>query len=133
MKKLQDSLNPYDWIRVARKDWHRMKRSLQDNDPEAAGFFFQQSLEKYLKAFLLQHGWELRKIHALHDLLSEAVKYKPEIEPFRKLCEHVSGYYLADRYPPLIPLELACGDIQKETKEAESFIQFMFPEENLNG
>lgn len=38
-----------EWIRVARKDWTRAERNLKDRDVEAAGFFLQQSLEKYLK------------------------------------------------------------------------------------
>ena len=37
---------------IARKDWKRADRNLKDRDSEAAGFFLQQSLEKYLKAFL---------------------------------------------------------------------------------
>jgi HEPN domain-containing protein len=131
MKKHEDSLLPEDWKKVARKDWERIKRNLRDNDPEAAGFYLQQSVEKYLKAFLLQHGWELRKIHALHDLLSDAVVFNPSLESFRRLCESVSGYYFADRYPPLGALELTCEDIEKALREAETFIKTMFPEEKF--
>jgi hypothetical protein len=43
MKKSEDSLYPPDWIKVAKKDWQRMERMLDDDDPEAAGYFFQQS------------------------------------------------------------------------------------------
>ena len=45
-----------DWLRIAEKDLDRVKRSLRDGDTEAAGFFLQQSLEKFLKAFLLSKG-----------------------------------------------------------------------------
>ncbi|HUF42029.1 MAG TPA: HEPN domain-containing protein [Verrucomicrobiae bacterium] len=61
-----------EWLRIARKDWRRAERNLEDRDPEAAGFFLQQSLEKYLKAFLLKRHWKLRKIHELDALLDEA-------------------------------------------------------------
>ena len=132
MKKHEDSLVPEDWKKVARKDWERVKRNLRDDDAEAAGYFLQQSLEKYLKAFLLQHSWKLRKIHALYDLLSDAVAYNPALESFRKLCESVSGYYFADRHPPLIPSELTCKDVEKDMQEAKKFIKTMFPEEELN-
>jgi hypothetical protein len=54
-----------EWMRIARKDWRRAERNLKDRDSEAAGFFLQQSIEKYLKAFLLKHNWKLRKIHEL--------------------------------------------------------------------
>jgi HEPN domain-containing protein len=65
MNDKQNSLEPKDWIRIARKDWQRIGRNLKENDAEAAGFYLQQALEKYLKAFLIQHGWKLKKIHTL--------------------------------------------------------------------
>ena len=126
MINFENSVILEDWKKVAQKDWERIKRNLRDDDAEAAGYFLQQSLEKYLKTFLLQHGWKLRKIHALHDLLSDAIVYNPSLEPFRKLCERVSGYYFADRYPPMISVELNCEDIEKDVEEAKRFIEAMF-------
>jgi HEPN domain-containing protein len=123
MKKSEDSLYPPDWIKVAQKDWQRVERMLDDDDPEAAGYFLQQSLEKYLKAFLLQHGWKLQKIHALYTLLDEAVKYNPDLESYRDLCEHVSGYYFTDRYPALVDTGLTCEDIEKDIEKAKGFIK----------
>lgn len=122
---------PEDWKQVARKDWQRIHRQLQDGDAEAAGYFLQQALEKYLKAFLLQQGWHLRKIHVLHELLSDAVKHRSTLEGFRELCERVSGYYVIDRYPPLAPSGLTGEDIRKDQQQAQRFIQLMFPEERL--
>ena len=60
-----------EWVQIARKDWRRAERNLKVRDAEAAGFFLQQSLEKYLKAFLLKRDWKLRKIHELDALLDE--------------------------------------------------------------
>ena len=77
---------PSDWLEIARKDWTRTLHMLDKEDAEAASFFFQQSLEKYLKAFLLQHGWKLRKIHELDALLDNAAKHNPGLEDFRDLC-----------------------------------------------
>ena len=54
-----------EWLQIARKDWRRAERNLKDRDSEAGGFFLQQSLEKYLKAFLIKRNWNLRKIHEL--------------------------------------------------------------------
>jgi len=132
MKKQRDTLNIKEWIEIARKDWKRMKRSLKAQDAEAAGFFFQQSLEKYLKAFLLKYGWRLRKIHELDALLDDAVKHDPNLEKYRDLCERVSGYYFADRYPPLGVLELTCVDIKKDLKEVKKFVKALFPDEKLD-
>jgi HEPN domain-containing protein len=131
MKKRPDSLSPPDWFKIARKDWTRIHYMLEKEDAEAAAVFLQQSLEKYLKAFLLQGGWKLRKIHELDALLDDAAKYSPDLENFRDLCERVSGYYFVDRYPLLYDSELSCEDIKKDLEEAKRFIQTMFPEEKL--
>ena len=120
---------PEEWRQVARKDWGRIRRQLEDGDPDAAGYFLQQSIEKYLKAFLIQHGWTLRKIHVLHELLTDAIRYQPALASFRQLCERVSGYYLVDRYPPLAPSELTSGDVQRDLVEATRLIQTLFPQE----
>lgn len=122
-----------DWIKIARKDWERAKRNLRDKDQESSGFFLQQSMEKYLKAFLLKHGWKLRKIHELDALLDEATKYGPNLKHFYALCERITGYYFADRYPPLSTFALTCEDIERDVEEARRFVNALFPEEKLNG
>lgn len=65
MSPHEDSPYVEDWLRVARRDWHRIHVMLADGDPDGAGFFLQQAMEKYLKAFLLRHGWKLKKVHTL--------------------------------------------------------------------
>ncbi len=125
----EDSLYPPDWIKIAKKDWHRMEMMLNEEDGEAAGYFLQQSLEKYLKAFLLQNDWELKKIHELDALLDDAIKYNPAIASFYPLCERISGYYFTERYPSLTQEELSCEDIKRDIQETKEFIKAMFPEE----
>ena len=80
MNKKENSFIPEEWKTVAQRDWERVKRNLRDDDAEAAGFFLQQSLEKYLKAFL-----------------------------------------------HLVETALTCNDIKKDVKEAQEFIQLLFP------
>ncbi len=125
MKKPNNSLYPPDWFKIAKKDWQRIKIMLKEEDAEAAGYFLQQSLEKYLKAFLLEQGWKLKKIHELDALLDEAVKYNPSLESFRDLCERVSGYYFIERYPSLVEAGLYCKEIERDVKEAKKFIRLL--------
>jgi HEPN domain-containing protein len=120
-----------EWLQIARRDWWRIERNLRARDPEAAAFFLQQSLEKYLKAFLLRQNWKLRKIHDLDALLDEASKYDRDLEKFRDLCERVSGYYLSERYPPLGASDLSSEDIRSDLSEARDFVKKMFPRERL--
>jgi len=90
---------PREWLRLAERDLSRVSRCLRDHDTGAAGFFLQQALEKFLKAFLLARGWKLRRIHDLEALLDDALAHDPSLERFRPLCQEVTGYYLAERYP----------------------------------
>lgn len=53
MRDRADSPYAEDWLKVARRDWHRLHVLLNDGDADGAGFFLQQAMEKYLKAFLL--------------------------------------------------------------------------------
>jgi HEPN domain-containing protein len=123
MSKYQNSLYPEDWRTVARKDLDRVERNLNEGDIEAAGFFLQQALEKYLKAFLLEKGWELQKTHALYTLLDYAIEFDSGLENFRSLCERATSYYLTERYPQLATPELTRKDIEKDLEEARRFIK----------
>ncbi|OGQ84064.1 MAG: hypothetical protein A3F90_14845 [Deltaproteobacteria bacterium RIFCSPLOWO2_12_FULL_60_19] len=129
-KKVEPSVAE-EWLKIARKDWQRIGRNLRAHDLEAGAFFLQQSLEKYLKAFLLSQEWKLRKIHELDALLDEALRHDPALEVFRDLCERVSGYYFAERYPPLGAFDLDPEDLREDLKAARSFVKTMFPDEKL--
>lgn len=127
-----ESLHPEDWKNIARKDWHRISVLLNDGDAEGAAIFVQQSLEKYIKAFLLQNDWKLRKIHDLVSLLDSAVDFNPTLETFRDLCEKVTAYYFVERYPPFISSDLTVQDIEKDKAEATQMIKTMFENEELD-
>lgn len=131
MTEAKGSVYPDDWLGVARKDWHRVAVLLEDGDPDEAAFFIQQSLEKYLKAYLLEKGWKLRKIHELDTLLDYAVDFDSKLDEFRELCERVTGYYYTERYPLIVPSELTTEDIKKDRFEAEKLIKSLFPEEPI--
>lgn len=92
---------PSEWLDKASQDLQRVTRRLREGDTEDAAFHLQQAIEKFLKGFLLANGWKLKKIHDLEALLDDAVRLTPELETYRALCQQVTGYYLAERYPAL--------------------------------
>ncbi len=96
---LEESQYARDWLKVAEKDWRRMGQALDDRDAEEAGFWLQQAVEKYLKAYLLSKGWVLRKVHDLEVLLNEAAVHMPTFGRYGTACQRISGYYLTERYP----------------------------------
>ena len=120
-----------EWCAYARRDWRRVQALVEAADLEGAGFFLQQSLEKYLKAFLLDHGWQLRKTHVLNRLLDEAVVYRPGLEAYRQLCGRVSGYYLIDRYPGSGASELKSDQLAADAAESAALIRSIFPDEDI--
>lgn len=82
-----DSTYSEDWQRIARRDWGRVQLAISGDDFELAAFLLQQSLEKYLKAFLLDRGWKLRRVRLLNSLLDAAVEFQGGLETYRDLCE----------------------------------------------
>lgn len=88
-----------EWLDFVEKDFGRATRALQENDPEIAGFFVQQAVEKFLKAFLLSKGWKLVRTHNLVALLDEAAAHDATLNPFRLVCHDISLFYLDSRYP----------------------------------
>ncbi|MEW6542251.1 MAG: HEPN domain-containing protein [Nitrospirota bacterium] len=133
MSAEQKEDSPYadDWLKVARRDWHRMHVLLADGDADGAGFFLQQAVEKYLNAFLLRQGWKLKRVHTLQSLLDEAAAFAPEAATMRPVCERVSGFYLGERYPSVGAEGLQAEDVRRELPEARALITKLFPDERL--
>jgi HEPN domain-containing protein len=97
---LEESFYPRDWFDKARQDVRTVEILLrEEGDAEIAGFHLQQAVEKYLKGYLLSQGWELQRIHNLEALLNEAIRFEPEMERFRELCEEATDFYTLERYP----------------------------------
>ena len=96
-----DSLYPEDWLNIAEKDLTRLRRAMRAHDPDQAGFYLQQTVEKFLKAFLLSRGATLRRIHVLDVLLTEAISYEPTFAQYQLVCQKVTAFYMLDRYPTL--------------------------------
>lgn len=118
----EDSSYPKDWLRIAEKDLKRLDLHLKSHDPEAAGFFLQQAVEKLLKAFLLSNGWRLKRIHDLEVLLNEALVYDASLEEYRSVCQTITTYYLIERYPLATASGLKESDIRDALRQVESFI-----------
>ena len=119
----EESLYPADWIRIAEKDLSRVKRLLDDQDPEGAGFHLQQAVEKFLKAFLLSKGWRLQRIHDLEALLNSALVFDPSLESFREACQRITDFYIVERYPLIIEAGLTEKDVSNALHQVNGLIE----------
>jgi HEPN domain-containing protein len=119
----KDSLHPPHWFRIAEGDLQRARNLLALEDLIGAGFNIQQSMEKYLKGYLLSKGWALRRIHDLEALLDDAIAYEPSLEDFRAACQKSTEYYLEERYPGTPESELRREEMQESLASAEGLIE----------
>ena len=119
----KESLYPNDWLKIAEKDLTRVESLIKINDPEAAGYYLQQAVEKFLKAFLLSNGWKLDRIHDLEALLNAALKYDPSLEIYRDACQKITGFYMVERYPLIMDTGLTIMDVRKSIADIKSLIE----------
>ncbi len=94
------NLYPYEWLDWAEQDWEVVRMSLNRGFVFVAAYHLQQAVEKWLKGFLLYHGWQLERTHDLENLLKEAVKHEPSLQKYQPMCHRVK-YFIAARYPGL--------------------------------
>jgi HEPN domain-containing protein len=107
-----------EWLDQADSDLAFAESNLKMNDRffSQICFHFQQSAEKYLKAFLIAKGHKLRKIHNLGILLDECITINKNFEKIRGECLFLNPFYIATRYPVFWP-------INGSKKEAEQALQ----------
>jgi HEPN domain-containing protein len=95
---------------------------LEEHDPELAGFCLQQAVEKFLKAFLLSQGWQLRRIHSLDALMDEAVTYDASFEDFRSTCQKITAFYFVERYPFVIETDMTEEEVRSSLEQVSALI-----------
>ena len=87
-------------------------------------FLCQQAIEKYFKAFLLEHGWKLKKIHNLKVLYREIKKIKNlklNEDMISEIYDRYSGTRYPDDYNP--PIEEQVREFYKFALEVEEVIK----------
>jgi HEPN domain-containing protein len=91
-----------EWVKKAENDFkvaslilRRRKEAL----PDAACFFCQQCIEKYLKARLLEAGIAFPRTHDLLQLLNACVQIEPLWSAYAEVVDAMSDYAVDFRYP----------------------------------
>jgi HEPN domain-containing protein len=62
---------------------------------------------------IAEKDWQLVRIHDLEALLNDALLHDATLEKFRDECIKISGYYMADRYPPLTDNSFSVEDVRQ--------------------
>jgi HEPN domain-containing protein len=108
----------HEWLAKANDDFEFARVNLEEGKPFFAQicFHLQQAAEKYLKAYIVAHDLEFRKIHDLPLLLKICFSQDLSFEVLRDDCEYLTTYYVETRYPVHWPTHFSKEDTQKAFK-----------------
>jgi HEPN domain-containing protein len=110
-----------EWTSKADEDFEFARINLDEGKNFYAQicFHLQQAAEKYLKAFIIAHDLEFRRIHDLGLLLKICSAKDPSFEDLREDCEFLTAYYVDTRYPVHWPTKFSKEEAQKALLSAE--------------
>jgi len=112
-----------EWFNKGQKDIEDAEFLLDNNRAaENISFHIQQALEKYLKGFLIFHGWKLEKIHDLVKLLGEAIKIDRSFNQFIKPLRIITNFYVESRYPVGYEVAYTEQELKESVNQAKSLI-----------
>lgn len=115
-------LKAKEWFKKAEHDLATVEMIINTSGyPDVAGVLLQQTLEKYLKGYLINRGWKLVKIHNLKDLLDEAFKHNRKFEKFYDLVTLITGYYFEEKYP-FGKSEISLDEIKEQMPEVKELM-----------
>ena len=80
-------------------------------------------MEKFLKAFLLSQGWQLRRIHNLDTLLDDAIIYDSSLENFRSVCQKITAFYFVERYPFVVETGIVEEDVRTSLEQVKGLVE----------
>lgn len=90
------------WVQKAEEDYYTaitMARKRRHKAPDNVCFCAEQCVEKYLKAFLVQHRISFPKTHLLEELLDLVVRVDISLERVREDLTTLQPYAVEVRYP----------------------------------
>lgn len=123
-----------EWPTRAEEDFNFAKINLEEDNRfySQICFHFQQSAEKYLKAFIAAYDLEFEKIHDLIALLKTCGKKDPSLLSLMEQCELLNTAYIDTRYPVHWPTDYSKEKAMK-MQDAAGKVAQMVGETLANG
>lgn len=87
------------WLNYAEDDYKAANELLKAKLYNVVCFHSQQSIEKYLKAYLIYNGINPPKVHHLITLIKIISKFSDAFDEFIDDVKTVDMYYIPSRYP----------------------------------
>jgi HEPN domain-containing protein len=116
-----------EWIEKADEDFEFALVNFREEKPFFAQicFHFQQAAEKYLKAYIISHDLEFRKIHELPMLLKICLSKAPSFDDLEEECEFLNTFYVETRYPVHWPTHFSRDETEKAFQAAKAIQSFV--------
>jgi HEPN domain-containing protein len=117
--------NPLDWILLA-------EERLQSADAlvgsrgvcYSAVELLQESIERYLKGYLISRNWKLERIHDLNRLLDLCLDHSREFARYAPLAQSLTEQFWAQQYPGDDLSEVG-EDYQELRKSSQELIELI--------
>jgi HEPN domain-containing protein len=116
-----------EWLSKANDDFEFAPINLEEGKNFFAQicFHFQQSAEKNLKAYIIAHELEFRKIHDLFLLLRICIRSDPSFEELQSECEFLAPFYVDTRYPVHWPTHFSSTEANRAFQSAQRITSFV--------
>ncbi|MCK4598733.1 HEPN domain-containing protein [Candidatus Bipolaricaulota bacterium] len=119
------------WLEKARRDLLTAERGLNSAEPftDIVCFHAQQATEKHLKAYLLWHGIEFPRTHALEDLVLLAAEKDADFALHKDEVTMLTPYAVETRYPEFEePLLEDAREMVRIARGIRDFVLVKLPE-----
>ncbi|MFH0797189.1 MAG: HEPN domain-containing protein [Candidatus Omnitrophota bacterium] len=114
-----------EWIIKARNDLKSVEILYREKGPsDTICFHCHQSIEKFIKAYLVAKNIHFEKIHSLWNLAKLCATKDKEFLNSEEELKLLDAYYIESRYPPEIKIysRQECKKVLKLTQELTGFI-----------
>lgn len=114
------------WFERADKDISDAKLLFKDQGfTDNICLLCHQSIEKYLKGFLVLKNIEPEWTHNLLKLLNESVRLDKDFKNWHEECEYLNRFYTEAKYPPDAPVVYSRKEAQRAIEYTEQLIKFI--------
>lgn len=117
-----------EWLAKADEDYQFALRNLKDDSTSFYGlicFHFQQSAEKYLKAYIVANELEFVKTHDLISLASICEAHNPSFSVIKEQCKFLNVFYIEPRYPVPWSRDVTADIVERANQAASEIGKFV--------
>jgi len=116
-----------EWITKADEDFEFARINFEEEKPffSQICFHFNQSAEKYLKAYIIANKLGFRKINNLPLLLKQCSLIDLSFNQLSEDCENLDTIYIEARYPVAWPVDFSKNEANRAYRSAENIRNFV--------